>query len=1321
MATAVVLVAVAITAGAVAAPPAAAAAAAALSVQKTVDGVESIERQPGGEFTYTITVGCDDADCVDAELTDQIPVAFAGFEVLDLRVLPSSRPATATLAGCEDVITEACELHVEFLQPLDGELVGIAAGQTYEVSLTLKVPQDLPPTWPFNGLVVTNTATATATTADPASDSADVTVAIDRVADVEVAKTWEPASQQFQPGVASTVRLDVRNASNIDAESLTLQDPQGADDQAAQLADSNPFRIVDFVAFGAVSAPEGADLLTVDAYVYNAGSWTWVAGQPGAVSAPVLPAGVAADQVAGLRFSFTSADGAVIAADGEAGSISFEVAQRSTDRATEDALVLGASATNEVVATVAVPGLEPVAKSASAPYEIGGLDVKVEAVKSITPARIPAGGSAEAVLGAKNASNGPLSTLTIRDTDYFTEALRFGGFTSPLAYPAGATSASVTWSFSDGDPVVTPFAAGETPVAPAAPDGAHLTGFAISYEGAVERGAVIEAPFRIDTAVELVPSEERSPVEAPNTVRVEGTNPAGSAEAQATAPLRVFFPDIALELDKQISPTGAVTAGGTVVVQLPTKTSTDSAYVVPTRLVVEDVWREDVAADFWNAFDPTAIAPTQLLSGSTLTVEARMPDGTWQDVTIFEASDTTRIVSGDLRELAPGIDFSAVTGLRFTFENAVGFAAGTTVAPNAVYKARSTLRDDGRPTAVPGDQRVTYENLAVASGVGAVQGGTTVTSDEVTDVADAHVIAYDGDGALFADKSWNPATLPSQSGQAANSRLTWGLTATGYESVTVADPAGGEADPENTVFQAFDLTHIRAIDDARWRWDTIQSIELYMDGAWQVVPAPNGGWITGTRFVGYTLSAAQSAAATGVRITVVPNDAARAASTDPLRPSVGSGVATNADGDWRAFDLSWRLRNTVRVAGDGNPWVTGKRVFNDEQDAPGAIWNTMRVTGVDDGVHVVEDRSSVVLIDHEPAVLLTKTADRDEVPIPVADEVAQDGYPHIAYTVTATNNSSARASYIRVTDPMPCTDATVTDCELPADGWGADPFAAAEYDPATNPFERVDLMRIAFEIPSGSGVDTRASRVTLWLRAADGALSTRVLPLADAAALDAAALADVVGVSVLYQGADPAAAGGSIATGVDLTMKLDTRLRITERSDADAPVEPVTVPNAAFAQSFDPVLFPRAAAYADDPADVPLVDGELDVTAAKTISPGSLLEKDRANPVTVALEATDGDATVATQEVVIEDVDQNFWSRFRLVSVDGVQLPRGADQVRVDVQHDGEWIAGTPAATATLPDVPVEQITGLRFVFTRADGGVFSRTAPPRAGRHAPT
>ncbi|HEY6739860.1 MAG TPA: DUF5979 domain-containing protein, partial [Actinopolymorphaceae bacterium] len=80
---------------------------------------------------------------------------------------------------------------------------------------------------------------------------------------------------------------------------------------------------------------------------------------------------------------------------------------------------------------------------------------------------------------------------------------------------------------------------------------------------------------------------------------------------------------------------------------------------------------------------------------------------------------------------------------------------------------------------------------------------------------------------------------------------------------------------------------------------------------------------------------------------------------------------------------------------------------------------------------------------------------------------------------------------------------------------------------------------------------------------------------------------------------------------------------------------------------------------------------------------------------------------------MIEDSDAGFWSRFRLQSINAVSLPAGADRVQVDLQDGDSWVQGTAAASVILPDVPLEDVTGVRFTFTRADGGVFSRTAPP--------
>lgn len=1292
--------------------PAAFAADAALTVRKVVDGVEQVTHGPGDEFTYTITVGCDDSDCVDATLTDEIPAAFAGFEILGTSVRPTAQPATLTLDGCDTTVTEDCSLEVAFLQPLDGGGVGIRAGATYQVTLTIKVPQDLPPTWASNGQPVANTATATATTADPASDTATVTVDIPRVVDVAVGKQWQPASQQFQPGAASAITLSVANASNVDASSLTLQDPSAADEAAATLDASNPFRLVDFTGFGAVTAPEGADLVTVDAYVYNAGSWTWVSGEATSIGGIQLPSGVDAADVGGLRITFSSTQGAALAARGDAGSVALEVAQRATDRGTGASLISGAQVTNRVAGTATVPDVPPVTKTATAPYAIGGLTVVVDATKSIAPARIPAGTSAVATIGARNASNGPLSSLTLTDADYFTEDVTFEGFTAPLGYPAGATSATVTWTFSDETTVEVPFADGATPVVPTPPAGAHLTGFALTFDGAIAQGTVFNASYRIGTAADLVESEARSPIQLPNTVDATATNPAGTATDSATAPLAVFYPDIRITLDKKLSPAEPVTAGGTVVVQLPTTSSTDSAFVNPSTIVVEDVWRESEADDFWNAFTPVGIAPTQVLSGSTLTVEALTPSG-WRQVAVFAPAGATEVFSGDLATLAPTIDPATITGLRYTFAHPAGFPAGTTVSPNTVFEARATLRDGGDPTATPGGAATSYENVATAQAEGVVAGGTRIDSDEVTDAAPAQIIAFDGDGSLMADKVWTPSIVSSQSGATATSRLGWGVTATGFNSLTIADPNGGEATPEDTVFQAFDLRELRPSNDARWRWDTVSSVELYLNGEWTLVPAPGGSWMNGTGFKGHTLTAPQSAAATGIRITVVPNDAARAASTDPLRPAPGSGVTTSTAGGMRYFDLVWGLRNVVRVPDAAGRWVTATHGYNDAD--PATVWNTMSVRGVQNGENVGPHtaRDNISLIDQPPAVAATKTADRSVVPIPVPGEVPPGGYPQIAYTVTVQNDSASRASYLRVTDPMPCTDATVADCVSNPAAWAADPYAGATYDPAANPFERVDLEKIAFAIPGNAGVDPNASIVTLWKRAADGTLSTQTLSVVAAGALTAGDLAEVVGVSVVYQGADPATTGGTIVTGVKLAMTLTTRMRVTERSTGENATEPFVVTNDAFTQSYDPVLFPGATPYDPAGADVSLVTGRLDVTAARTVTPALLLERDRHDPVDLRLEATDGAATVATQRATIEDRDPEFWNRFRLTSLDAVQFPAGADRVRVDLLVGDAWVEGVAGPTATLPGVPLDDVVGIRLVFTREDGGVFSHTAPP--------
>jgi uncharacterized repeat protein (TIGR01451 family) len=1310
------------------ASPAYAAPEGLLTIGKIVNGAEDAELAPGDEFDYTITVGCDDNDCLDARLIDAMPEQFDGFAIRGVTVQPSSQASTVSWSGCAADVTAACELSVAFQQDLGDGAVGIEAGFTYQVVVGLAVPDDLEPSWPSNGVAVTNTAEASSSSAATVTDGADVTVVIPSVIDVALSKTWQPASQLFTPGSTSTIVLSAQNTSNVGAESIVLVEPGSAGAPSNGLAADNPFAIVDFTAFGPVTLPQGAGSVRVDALVFDSssGAYEWAAGSPRAPGDIALPAGIAAGDVVGLRVTFLSDAGEAIVPSGTAGTVSIEVEQRATDRRTGSALFSGASVTNEASATVTVPGSAPVTKQATAPFAIQPLSIAVSAGKSITPSRIPAGTSAEASISAKNDSSGPVTRLTLTDDDFFTADLTFDGFSSPIAYPSGATAATIAWIFSGGVATPTAVADGATPTLPAAPAGQFVTGFELSFTGSIDSGAVATASFGIDASATMV-EVDASPLRVTNTVDVEAQNARGTASGSASAPLDIFFPHIEIDLGKTISPTGSVAAGATVVVQLPTSTIVDSAFVNPNRMVVTDVWRTGVADDFWNAFDPIAVAPTQVLAGSTLTIDYSTDGGaTWTQFHVVDATAKTTVYSGTL----PTGLTSSITGLRYTFDDADGFSQGTAVTPNTVFQARGQLRDGSGPTSVADAGARIYTNVAAAVAEGQVEGAPVVRSETVEADAPAAIRSNSGPGSLMASKAWRTADfsgdlslLSSQSGERAGTVLGWGVNSTGFDSVTVSDPSGDPGSTSQTVFQAFDLLRISPVSyaqDPLLRWDTVSQVELFMDGDWQPVAAPGGGWMSAAGFVGHILTPAQVSATTGVRVTVVPDDAARAASSNPLAPPAGSGVASSANDATRSLGLVWQLRNTVRdTTTNPDRWVTATHGYNDAD--PATIFNTVGVGGVVDGSPVGPrtGQDNVSLIDQPPAVDVAKTSSRSSIVVPNPGDVPSSAYPRNDFTITATNQSSSRASYIRVSDPMVCAVNALENCLSAADGWSANPFAAASFDPATNPFEKLNLTGLALSAPD-SGVDPVSSTVTLWTRSASGELSSSTTTLLAALTMSPASLSDVVGVSVLYQGTNPTVDGGSIGAGRPLALTLKTQVRVSLRSDPASFVTPAVVDNYTFAQGYDPVLHPSGMQSRPNDsaaATVVLQQGALGVTAAKSFSPRTLIEKDRANPVTATLTATQGSATVATHEVTIEDTDKDFWNVFRLtgLSASDVTLPAGADRVRVDVQQNGapEWISGTAAATAALPSIDPATVTGIRFVFTRADGALLSRTAPP--------
>ncbi|MGE3619524.1 MAG: DUF5979 domain-containing protein [Acidimicrobiia bacterium] len=1306
-----------------------------VTLDKAADGLADLTGvAPGETFAYTFLVGCDDNPCIDAALTDTLPPEFAGFAIESLSVTPATTPATATatLTGCAvgGPVTPSCDLSVAFSAPL-GDLggvpqVGIPAGVTYRVTLQLTVPLDQDPTWPSNGVAVPNTAEATASNSTPATDTATVTVEVPVVVEVTTSKAWSVDSQQFEPGAAASFTIGAASVANVPATSLVLEDPLGALDGATGLPAGNPFRYVDLTGLCAPSVlPEGADLVQVDLYVLDeiAGTWSWSAGTPGATA--TLP-DVGGAQVAGLRVTYSGSGGATIVPGGTAASQCVSTVQRATDRETDASLVGGVTVPNTVGSELVVPGQDPASGTASDSFVVAPLDVEVTPGKTISPSEVPASGTFGVQLAARNDSNGPLTSLTIRepadleDGPFLSEDLAFDGFTG-WTWPTGATAGELVWAFADGTtsaPVaLTP--SGGPPTAPATPPA--VAGFTVTYTGEIVPGTTAGIGFDVTTDPETVPAGTVS-LPFVNVVEVSGTNPAGTDTETAQDDVTVYFPEIELTLDKEVRP-ALVTPGGTVVTELRAQTATNAPTVDPTTIVVEDVWDGTAATGFWDAFRARSISFTQVPADSTMTVEyatGTPPTLVWTTL----ATGVTGLYSADL----PAGIADDVVGLRFTFENPEGFAQGTIVQPNVVFEASGELRD-GTPTTEEEGVPVAYDNAALAQGSGDA-GGVPVTSDEVPAEGTVEIVDFgDGPGTLLADKRWVqadwatdlPAVL-SQSGSAAFTRHAWGVTVPGYTSVVLSDPLPGtEGTPGATTFQAFDLTAIRPItyaQDPLLRWDRVSSVELHLAGTWTTITAPGGSWMDGTGFKGYVLTGPQAAAATGVRVTVVEDAAARAASTQPGRPAVGSGVAWSATG--RPFGLQWQLRNTLRVPGAGpdDRWATGEVTYNGGE---GDVVNHFRVAGTTATDTFARDESDdVVLQDVPPGVDTAKAVAPGSVVVPYPGDVPAVGYPTVDVTVDAWNTAWARASYLRVADPVPCP--TATACVTPGDDHDPDVFTGNAYDPATNPFERFALSGVDFVVPGTVPVDPAATQVALWrYDEADGTTSVEVTTMAALDGLGATALADVVGVAIVYQSTDPATTGGLIPQGSSdgtnvVRMVLRTQLRPTLRSTGADVVGGVEVDNEIVAQSFDPVLDPDATPNASDEATVRLDTAGLDVTASKSITPTTILETDPDVPVTVTLGATDGTSTLAAETATITDTDPEFWAAFALTGLGAVTRPAGADLVRVDVQVDGDptWVEGVADPVASLPAevTDLATVTGIRFVFLNEPSRPFSATAP---------
>lgn len=1313
--------------------PAALAAGDYLQIDKSVDKPAP---QPGETFTYSVKVTCSEQDCLDAALTDAFPAQLAGFTVEDVRFTPETTPFQAVWTDSGDSTppavlgaTSGVTVHIEEAtsSPVG---IGLTAGSTFTMLVSLTVPSDYPAG--ESGDIV-NTATATSSTANTVDGSATVNIDVPVALGVDVTKGWTPASQTFDPGAASTITLGVGNDSNVAVDTLVIQEPQTAASGATALDASNPFTITDFTGFANAAVPASCTSVQVDAYVFDGAAWVWRTGPPS--SGLTLPDGVANADVGGIRVTCTGT-----IPPGDAVTFDLGLAQRATDRNTGADLSTATHRVDNVATGSATAGERSASAQARASHTVTPDLPTVDTQKDIAPGQITAGQSATASLSA---TNGPLPVRELRmaDLDFFTADVTFGGFTAAPVWPAGASAAAVVYHLTAGGTTTVSFADGAVP---AAPSGA-ITGFEIVYTGTlIEGDATSSATFAVATTESATAG--RPSVTLTNEVVTTVTSAGGlTADKAAEDTLVVIDPAVAVTIDKTVRPGSPVAPGDTVIASLQTRATATGDGAVVNDIVVEDAWNGS-ATGFWNAFSLDAVAPTQVPANTLLTIEVRRADGSWATLAVAQPQGQAFVYQLDaaataaaLAALTPPVGAGDVEGIRFTFHSDAGFPADTTVTPNVVFDAQATLRTGGPST--PGPDRPTrYTNAATAAVTGTSDGGKPLTDDD-RDTAPGTVQSTQnppGAGPSI-EKDWTKQFLSAQSGEQADTDLRWRVSS-GFSPVAISDPAGAEATPQDTVFDAFDLKGVRAISPSSdpysngWylKYDTVTAVELYSAGSWHAVAAPGGTWMSAARgFVGYTLTADEAANTTGIRVTLAETPADTAArvaarqvgpSFDPFAPAAGSGVGSGST--QRLFALTWQLRDITRS--DGSP-VTATSILN-TPDA-GVVDNTVLISAAPvGGGQPATDRDDdrITLINQPPGVAVTKTATpTSQIFTPVVG-TSPSTYPTAQWTMSAHNTSTAKASALRITDPATCAQTSLGACESAVADAFENPFdTSGDTDyltsaSAPSPFERFTATKItiAASIPGEISAD---SSVVWLLHYNAGVYTTTQRSITAANALTAAQLADVVGVSVTYRGVTTAGTG-TITQANNLSVAVATQLRPTLRSNGQNQVLPagqtVNVTNRVFAQSYDPVLSPATLTGAVSDAGVVLTGGVVNITPTKSIAPTLIAEPAKQTPVTVTLGANQGSnprSTLSPNRVVIEDQagSAEFWNTFDLVALGAVTFPAGANRVQVDVYDGTAWVLGSPAATAALPAaVPAANVQGIRFTFTRADGGLFSATLP---------
>ena len=1225
---------------------------------------------PGEEVTFNIDVSCSSTqtDCINMKLTDAMP---APLQIVSVSNSPSY---SQVITGNSFVLT--------FTTPLAEGGIGLEAGALVPIEVKAIVPLNVDSS--YDGQTVVNTAFVTVDNPESnVQDDAAVLLQVPRVLSSTITKTITPALPTTVPGFPGTpVTFDVAgtNTSNSVVDTLIIQDP------AEPL--SNAFDYLEVTGLTNVVFPTGANRVQFDWF----DGVVWTIGAPAV--AVVLPPNPAL--IKGVRLTFSSSNATKIAA-GATGS--FRLVTQTN--AAVAGLVADFTGTNLASSQVTFGVASNTPVLASKDFTIRKTAIAPVATKTIVPGAVIGGQPVVVTVGGQNGGDFPIIRMTVTEpkvgtTSLVDQGISFTNWTSDLEWPNGATAASVSYFYeATGYGPVLPTVVVDTLPAPDVLLGT-VRGFIVNFTGpAMAPGEYAVLPY--DAATETVAIGDVATV---NTINVEVETATATASADASDDLVRRSTRINTGVRKTITPGTLYAIGGaSTLVSLPAEVSplppaVPSSTVGSQSLVVRD---DDV--DFWAAFDAKAIIATDVPANSTLTVRY-LSGASWLNV-----PGAVNIVGpATLTQTLP----AGVQGLEFTFvPTAPGglLPPGFNVQPNFRVNLKSTVAnpDEFVPTVITNTVVSEVVNPAATPSF-----ATASADDDVTLLYVAPGGPGTPGGPELIQKNWKIDQVRARSADQAGLTISWGTGGVSYHSVVISDAAEDPATPGwqvgDTVFEAFDLVSIPAITsgmDSYLRYDAVQSVQLYIGGAW--VPTatnPCAGTACYGTFPGYTLTATERANALGVRFVIVerPNRVGPTVS-DPTAPLVGSGVAPSVFAD-RDLDLLFEVRDTRRSNGLAVLGVTREALYNTVEF--GEVLNSVFIQARDAlGVVLDDDYAddTILILDSPINVEATKVWSNGPLGVPPVG-TAQQYFPTAQMVVTGRNASVTRVNQLSVAEPTG----------------------------GTTPFDYLNLSDIvAITVPVGATATTviltRGVVTTNYTRAA-------------ALALSEAALADVTAIEVIHT--------GRVVSDATTSVTLDTRLREFVRgsavrvSDADSPVD-----NTVTAKVVDPggttgvvgvdnVVIDVAS---DDMTIENLVYGVIatkGITADTVANVGSpAIQYDESS--TTALVTLTGQPTgnVRTTKMVFEDISPSFWNAFNFDSFGpgdaGPVSP--VEQVRVDalvgvvyaLSPDGNtmtstcggiadlsacWVLGTPAATLTLPNLgatPLASVRGLRFTYTKID------------------